>query len=340
MESRKPRRIIWSFFTARPWAFLLFLLAAALFVFTGAGAGTFEARWGMKIAPAAVAKGPVVRLCEIAEPVGEMDASLWEKLGQKALWPAPAREGERRVLSRDRLKGLLVRHLGEAARLCILSGQLVIQRGGGLVTEEGLRAQVVDFLTPKIAGLKGEAGLREFYLPRYVFLERPENRMELTLAGELKPGRVSLHIREVDLAGRVLRKYAGSAFLDLWTAVPCAARPLSRKESLGPDKITYGRRNAAYLRGDVWDGRSLGLRVIRPVGEGQVLYESNLEYVPLVSKGDKVNLVFQGKYVRLMVPVLALADGAVGESIPVRNMQSQRRVTARVRDARTVVVEK
>ncbi len=317
---------------------MFFLLAAVFFVFTGAGAGTFEAGWGMKIAPAAIAQGPMVRLCEIAEPVGEMDASLWEKLAQTTLWSAPAKEGSRHVFSRDRLNRLLVRHLGDAARLCILPGRFVIQRGGGLVTEEGLRQQVVDFLTPKAAGLNGEAGLREFYLPPYVFLERPENRLELALAGDLTPGRVSLHIREVDLAGRELRKYAASVFLDLWTNVPCAARPLSRKEALGPDNITHVRRNAAYLSGEVWDGRNFNLRVIRPVGEDQVLYESNLEHVPLVSKGDKVTLLFQGKYVRLEVPVRALADGAAGESIPVRNMQSQRQVTARVRDARTVVV--
>lgn len=77
---------------------------------------------------------------------------------------------------------------------------------------------------------------------------------------------------------------------------------------------------------------------VRPMGAGEVIYLSNLEDVPLISRGDTVSLVYEGSFVRLTATAEALADGRAGETIPVRNMQSRREIAAQVVDGGTVVV--
>ena len=93
--------------------------------------------------------------------------------------------------------------------------------------------------------------------------------------------------------------------------------------------ITSVRKNMAYLRSDVWDGRGGPCGLKSPIGELQVVYASSLEPLPEVRKGDTVTLVFEGSRIRLSTTAKALADGGRGETILVRNMQSGREVLAR-----------
>jgi flagella basal body P-ring formation protein FlgA len=156
------------------------------------------------------------------------------------------------------------------------------------------------------------------------------------VAGGFGPGRISLLLREVNPAQITVRKYGATVFLDQWVNVACAARPINPRDELSPDKVTFMRKNAAYLRGEPWDGRRFGLRAVRPMGTGEVIYKANLDDVPLVSRGDTLTLVYQGRNVRLRTQVEALADGGLGDMIPVRNPDSKREVVAEIRDAETV----
>jgi flagella basal body P-ring formation protein FlgA len=74
------------------------------------------------------------------------------------------------------------------------------------------------------------------------------------------------------------------------------------------------------------------------VGQGQVIYTENLEAVPVIAEGDEVRLVFEGRNVRLEVPAEAMGDGRVGQMIKVMNLESERVVSAKVRDETTVTV--
>ena len=76
----------------------------------------------------------------------------------------------------------------------------------------------------------------------------------------------------------------------------------------------------------------------KSVGVDQVIRLSDIEPVPVIAKGDKVNLVFEGENLRLQVKAEALSDGGVGQKIQVRNLQSKRKILATVQDAETVLV--
>jgi len=301
-------------------------------------AGTMQASWRLAIAGAVVTNSEKVRLGDIAQPVGEMPDAHWQTLARTELWASPAAEGEHHNIPRGKLERMLRYYLGDLAQLCVISGPLVIQRGGRLVEGAELERKVVEILTPKVTGLRGEVSLRDFRLPERLFLSDEQNSLVISVVGEFAPGRLSLLILDQNPAGVTIRKYAGTVFLDQWVTVACAARPINSREVLTPDMVTFMRKNAAFLRGATWDGSRFEMRVTRPMGTGEIIYAENLDDVPLISRGDTVTLIYDGRYVRLTASAEALADGRVGESISVKNMQSKREIVAEVVDGDTVVV--
>lgn len=66
---------------------------------------------------------------------------------------------------------------------------------------------------------------------------------------------------------------------------------------------------------------------------------TSIEPAPVISKGDKVTLVFRSKHLKLTVPVESLEDGGIGQNITVRNLQSKRKIVATVINAQTVQVK-
>jgi flagella basal body P-ring formation protein FlgA len=315
------------------------LLAALFLLPASARAATEPPEWRIVVREAAVAAGERVRLGEIADMVGALNQQVWQDLAERALWEAPPSERRPMVISRQKLAKALLKHLPEFKDRIVLPVSLVLQRGGSVLLTEDLAQAVVNALTPKLAHLQGEPRLRDMRLPDYVFLDDAASRLEVQVVGDVEPGRLSLRLAEVDAAGEEGRKVSGSVFLDLWRTVPAASRPLNRDEPLRPDDVTHVRKNMAFLRDAVWDGRGGPWRVRRPVGAKQVIYAESLEPLPAVCKGDTVSLVYQGERIRLKVPAVAMADGARGETIPVRNVQSDKEVYARVRDNNTVTVQ-
>jgi flagellar basal body P-ring formation protein FlgA len=316
------------------------LLAVALLLWAdGIQAGTTEAPWKLRIKEAASVAGPKVLLGEIAEPIGELDPRKWDELAATELWPSPSARSRPLAVNKDKLQKVLKHFLGDVASLCVLPPRLVLKRGGVAYDEQQLRQIVVNTLTPLLSGLDGEASLREFQLPSFLFLNDPNNSLKVQPSGDVGPGRLGMRLMELDTTGRTRRSVSAGVFVDLWKEVPAAARPLNRNESLTPELITSVRKNMAYLRSGVWDGLGGPWRVKNPIGAMQVVYASSLEPLPEVRKGDTVTLVYEGSRIRLSTTAEALADGGRGESILVRNMQSGREVSARVRNADTVSVQ-
>ncbi len=303
------------------------------------GGGTMEADWRLEVLPAVAVQDQLVRLGDLARPLGEIPAGRWEELAAMPLWHAPQKRGDQQRITRDVLAHLLRKKLGVVSALCMLPPYTVIQRGGAVLDAGDLNKLVVETLTPRMHALQGEAALRDMRLPEYVFLDDRMDTVKVSVIGDLEPGRLSLRFEIVGPDGEVRDRHTGQVFMDLWITAPVAARPLNRGDALSPEVVTHRRVNAAFLRDEPWDGRDFNLRATSPVGTDQVIYAKNLEMVPTIARGDTVQLVYNGRYVHLSVDAEALADGQAGDYIPVRNTQSRRQVMAQVRDGDTVEVK-
>lgn len=294
--------------------------------------------WRLKILPAAVTNTENVKLGDIAVPLGPVDDNLWFELKEKELWPAPPEEGKPLQINKTKLSQALRQALGaEYSGRCILPTSLVIQKGGIVFREDDLRNYVVNSLAPQLAAMPGEAELTEFHLPEYIFLAHGQQQIQLE-PGKLTPGRVALRFAVQEADGKVLRRVAGTAKLMLWVTAPAAARPLNKGETLTPDAITFMRMNAAQMKDVPWDGQGGPWQVIRSIGTGEPILQSDLGNKMMVRRGNILNLVFARGNLRMTIQAEALADGQPGETIPVRNLQTKKQIYAKVKDGGTVEI--
>lgn len=311
-------------------------LAAAQAPAPEAGGRLYNGGWRVKLKDAAVISGERVRLGEIATPLGEVPAETWNRLAQAELWPAPP-AGRPMNMTRPKIQQAMAHYARELSSLCVYPSSMVLQSGGAVLTGDDLRSLVVKTLTPHVRNL-GDAQLQDFRLPSYLFLQRADQYVELEGPFSLSPGRISLRFAVKEPGGEIMRRATGTVFMDLWAEVPCAGTPLNKDELLTPERVTHIRKNLAHLKGEIWDGRGGPWRMQRVVSQGQPIMQSDVSVIPTVRKGAAVTMVFEGKNFTASMPGEAMSDGAAGDSIVVRNLQSKKQLRATVRDSMTVVV--
>lgn len=296
-----------------------------------------EEPWRIRFLEAAIVRGETVRLGEVAVPIGNMPAERWDVLARRELWPSPP-EGKAVNMTRPRLQEAVMRTMKDLAPQCLFPGSMALQRGGVLVGKEAIQHLVQAELQPYLAALPGETALTDFRLPQYVFMENTGQALALEPPKKVDPGRHSLRLLVREMDGTVKQKLTGSVFVDCWVEAPVAAVPMNRDDLLEHTKISFKRLNLATLRGEIWDGRGGPWRITRPIGSGQVIYKNDVAHIPTVRKGSIVTVVYEGPTVRLTTQAEALADGAAGESIPLRNLRSRKEVYGIIRDANTVMI--
>jgi flagella basal body P-ring formation protein FlgA len=291
-----------------------------------------QTAWRLRIREAAVVRDSVVRLGDIAEPLGNVTPDVWRQWAALPLWPAPETEGRPMQINRQRLGAALRESLGELADACLLPGSLAVQRGGAVLLEDDLRALVVRTLTPQINLLGGRGELTDFRLPAYAFIAHEGQSVVLETA-DIAPGRVNVHFAVREMDGTALRRFNGSTFLDLWMDVPCAARPLNRGDPVTPDGVAFMSVNLAYQKGAVWDGRGGPWQIVRPIGTAQPILASDLAPLAAVRRGDRVTLLYQRGNVEIRVTAEAMEEGGPGAVIAVRNLDSKKQVYGTVLDS-------
>jgi flagellar basal body P-ring formation protein FlgA len=262
-------------------AFLALAAAGSSF-----GAGSMD--WKVKIAPAAAISGDRVMLGDIAQPVGEMDPETWRILAATPLWPFPGREGQL-LLTRKKILDDLDKLFPNSEGNFHVPAQVLLKKGGGTpVAVSEVDKMIVDYLTANMTGQEGELEVKDITLPGQLFVDNELERLSIESVGNLVPGRVNLRLTISTLDGRVLRQIAANAFVNMWKVIPVASRPLNLREgTLTSDKVTFERRNMAYVRGVPWDSKdSVPMRVKGSINQGTPLTSETVEPMPAILKGD------------------------------------------------------
>jgi len=327
-------------------AFSCFALVLAL-AFASSWTGTArsadapgEITWRIRFLDAAIVRGPVVTLGEVAVPAGNMPEEQWAAMADRELWPSPSENGKPMSMTRPRLQEAVARTMKDLAPYCLFPSYMQVQRGGAFMGKEDIQRLVENALTPYLAGLPGESQLSDFRLPHYIFVSSSGQAIELAPPRRVTPGRLSLRLLVKEVDGTTKQRLTGSVFVNCWIDVPVVTDVMNRGDSLDLGKVTFKRLNLANLRDQVWDGKGGPWRVLRPLSVENVIYQSDLGHTFAVRKGDKLSLVYEGKAVSLTMPVEALQDGNTGESITVRNLQSRKDLFATVLNGSTVVIKK
>ncbi len=306
-------------------------LACALILGTASviGATGNGSNWRVMVKSAACVQGPDVLLGEIADPLDGLDERTWKTVSAIKLWKASEKQGRPISIDRKKLREVLQYYLGEMVKNVVLPSQLTVQTRGRVIPGSELRSRVVAFLTPRAKELGGHADFKDLRLPMNFFFPNEYDKLAITLASDIKPGRNQIRLRRISSDGRVLAGKAGTVFINVWKAVPVAVRPLNRNERVTKEKITFKRVNLAYNQ-NLWDGTGGPWRMARTLGTGQPFSQSHLEQIPLIEKGEKVSLIYRNKRIQLTIKAEALGEASIGQQVSVRNLQSQKTIVATV----------
>lgn len=304
-------------------------------VMSGAVMPGAEAAWRLRILDSAVVNDSVVRLGDIAIPLGNMPLQEWRRLAAMPLWASPDVSGKPLQINKQRLQTALREALGDLADSCLLPNSLAIQLGGSVLREEDLRELTARQLGPQINLLGGRCDLTDFRLPPYTFLAHSGQQVIIEPTS-IAPGRINLRFALQEMDGAIIRRFNGSVFMDLWMNVPCPIRPINRGEAVTPDLITFVEANLAYQRGAIWDGRGGPWQAIRPLGAMQSILATDLAPLAAIHRGDRVTLVYEKGNIVLSIIVEVLEEGGLGDTILVRNLESRKQIYATVIDQNTV----
>lgn len=251
------------------------------------------------------------------------------------LCDAPA-FGQRLLLPRARITTLL----GEKQSGWVLSGsdQVSISRAARPLEEAELKAMLTAELQKSHVRHRGELEIRclRAWAPIAVPTEALTLKVvELPLAGITASFIVRFELRsEREVVGQWQMPLQAQIWNEVWVARSLVARgELLRDADLGKE-----RRDVLTMREAVGATAELpdGIELASSLPQGTILMASHLRLRPLVRRGQVVEAVLQDGGLAVSLKVEALEQGAAGQVIRVRNLQSKREFRGKVANEETV----
>lgn len=148
---------------------------------------------------------------------------------------------------------------------------------------------------------------------------------------------INFDIPGSDVARRLSLRFTGTVTETVETAT--LTRTLARGEVLRASDVIVQRRSKSEVAGEpLTAAQAIGLSAKVSLRAGQVLRMSELMKSDVIQRGDAVTIVYETPGILLTVRGKALDVGAVGDSISVSNVQSNRTLQATVRGPGQVTV--
>jgi flagella basal body P-ring formation protein FlgA len=122
--------------------------------------------------------------------------------------------------------------------------------------------------------------------------------------------------------------------------IPVPKRLISAGDVIAADDLEWQPVHLSRLSGNsLTDAEQLvGRMAKRPLKAGQILRQSDVAVSPVIHKNDLIRLVVKTGQMTLSVQGKALQDAAMGQSVRVMNVNSNRQLTGTVIDAGTVAI--
>jgi len=210
-----------------------------------------------------------------------------------------------------------------------------------VVTEEELRQVVREFLVKKTEHLSAQVTVKKIGVLGDLKLPAGKASFEVVAPSRWEGyGSTSLAVI-VRVDDQVKKNLTVLVEVEALAEMVVATRTLERGEVVTAADVALDRRDLAHVQGRF--SRSLdeviGMRVKSALRANAPLRGDYLERVPVVKSGQLVTIVAENEVVRITATGRAKVSGAVGDTISVQNLSSQKEIAARVVDATTVKVD-
>ena len=122
--------------------------------------------------------------------------------------------------------------------------------------------------------------------------------------------------------------------------IPVPKRLISAGDVIAADDLEWQAVHLSRLSGNsLTDAEQLvGRMAKRPLKAGQILRQSDVAVSPVIHKNDLIRLVVKTGQMTLSVQGKAMQDAAIGQTVRVVNVNSNRQLTGTVIDAGTVAI--
>lgn len=209
-----------------------------------------------------------------------------------------------------------------------------------LISRQEIRQILKDYLADESARLPHiELRFKSIALPEPYPVPRGRIDHQVIPA---KPGvigsrRVTLLTR---IDGQVVHNESIRVELEALAEIAVAADNLRRGDKLGPEDISFQQQDISRLRQPLFTADDVyGKRLKRSLRLGRPLLRKQVEFPPVIKRGDRVVIQVQRQGLMLSAIGEAKQDGRQDETIRVMNSNSRKEVLCRVIAPGLVTVE-
>lgn len=130
--------------------------------------------------------------------------------------------------------------------------------------------------------------------------------------------------------------YKAKLYRDVWVV----RSPARRGMALDQVDMELERRDVINVRTPLWseekpDGK---LCLVQPLGSGSLVYDRYVKHKPVVFRGQVVDAVVQIRALTVKLKVEVLQDGAPGDFVRMRNLQTRREIRGKVINEKTIKI--
>lgn len=209
------------------------------------------------------------------------------------------------------------------------------------VKEAEVRQVIVDFLKNRVNGIDVELNIRKINYSGDLVLPKGTVSFEVVAPRQWEGwgnGNLALIVRVDE---RVEKNLPINVEVEALADMLVTARPLERGEVLSAADVTVQKRNLAGIAGRICRSADevVGKRVRTSLRANIPLRSDSVEKVPIIKSGQRVTILLENDVMKITASGQAKEAGAEGDTVLVRNLNSQKYVPATVIDANTVRVE-
>jgi flagella basal body P-ring formation protein FlgA len=213
-------------------------------------------------------------------------------------------------------------------------------RGGTRVPAAELQEAVRAFLSDRCTAGEEQAEITFRAVPENV--EVPGMVYRLHVAGDARTqwkGALTVRV-EIESDGRIVHRCLVSVLVRTYADVQVAERAIGLHAQPVPEDVrTLHMETTLIQRRFLLARHSLeGLRSRQNISRGTILYEDLFERIPLVQRGERVQVRVQSRGVSMTTEGIARDDGDRGEYVTVELASRRDRVRARIDGLRSVTV--
>ena len=141
--------------------------------------------------------------------------------------------------------------------------------------------------------------------------------------------------------GEPVERRTATVAVVVMKAVPVTRNPIARYQMIQPEDLMMQTMDVAGLPANTVLAYEdiAGQRARRSIGPQRVLRKDQFEFPPAVKRGDRVSIVAETAGLRITTVGEVQNTGRVGDRVRVVNLDSNKTLSARVVDAKTVQVQ-